>query len=94
MSRKTAIILTIITSLCCALPGLFLCFNGTQMMLMSDNPSYQAGFEAGSDGMSPDIILPIGIGLVCTSLLLITIPVFVGFFSLRKVKANNAIEPY
>ncbi len=84
MSRTTAIVLTVVSALCCGLPGLFGCAYGAFVSVMSNNPDFRTGFESTSNGISADSILPMGIGFMCVSLILIAIPILVGFFTLRK----------
>jgi hypothetical protein len=97
MKRTTAIVLTILIFLLYGLPSFGFCLFGTQMAIDSMNPAYRAGFEQGSNGLSADIILPIGLGLIGVFIYLIFIPILVGFISFRASKkneplANNSIE--
>ena len=89
MNRTVAIVLTIITSLFCGLPGIAACLFGAQIALGSTNPDFIAGFVEGSNGMSPDIILPIGLGVMGFALLLIAIPVLVGYITFRMSKSED-----
>lgn len=89
MKRLTATILTIIIFLLYGIPSFVFCFFGAQMAIGSTDPSYRAGFEAGSNGMSPDIILPIALGLICIFVYLIFVPILVGFLAFRASKAKE-----
>ena len=71
-NRNTGIIATIAATLLCGCPGLFLCLFGAL------TAAGQGTFNDAS--LSPSV----GFTLVCLSVLLILIPVGVGFFTLRK----------
>lgn len=70
--RNTGIIATIAAALLCGCPGLFLCLFGAL------TAAGQGTFNEAS--LSPTV----GYTLVCLSLLMLLIPVGVGFFTLRK----------
>ena len=89
MKRLTATILTIIIFLLYGIPSFVFCFFVAQMAIGSTDPSYRAGFEAGSNGMSPDIILPIALGFICIFVYLIFVPILVGFLAFRASKAKE-----
>lgn len=78
--KKTGIIATIASTLLCGCPGLFgLCLGAITAF---------AGFFPGSDidifgSSAPNTALITGIVALCVSLLLIAIPIAVGFFTLR-----------
>ncbi len=77
MSRTVAIILTVITSCCCGFLAIFLCMFSS------------IGLIKGSvdlNGVPTDMPPALGIGLICLSVILIAIPVTVGFFSFRSSK--------
>ena len=90
MKRTTATILTVIIFLLYGLPSLVFCYYGAQMIIYSSNPFYRAGFEEGSNGLSSDIILPVGLGLICVFGYLIFVPILVGFISYRASKKNES----
>jgi hypothetical protein len=83
MNRNVGIGLTIFTVLCCACPGLFMCVFGgligagvpltTTLGDVSSSQSFPASY---------------GIGLICLSVILILIPVVVGFLTLRQKPAE------
>jgi hypothetical protein len=79
MSRNVSIAVTIITVLCCACPGLFLCVFGG--MIGAGVP-----LTTSFNDVSTSQTLPAsyGFGLICLSIILILIPVVVGFVTLRK----------
>lgn len=91
MKRMTATILTIIMFLFYGIPSFVFCFYGAQMLIGSTNADYRAGFEYGSNGMSPDIILPLGLSLICVFAYLLFVPILVGFISFRASKKNEPI---
>ena len=90
MKRTTATILTVIMFLLYGLPSFVFCFYGAQMIIYSTNPYYRAGFEQGSNGLSPDIILPVGLGLICVFSYLIFVPILVGYISFRASNKNES----
>lgn len=71
-NKNTGIIATIAAVVLCGCPGLFLCLFG------AITAAGQGTFNESS--LSPSV----GFALVCLALLLILIPVGVGFFTLRK----------
>ena len=89
MKRPLAILITVAVFLLYGIPSFLFCFFGAQMALGSTNPYYRAGFEAGSNGMSADIILPIALGLICVFGYLIFVPILVGFLSFLASKTND-----
>lgn len=81
MNRTTAIILTAVTTLFCGCPGLFTLFMGTMFAIISFIPGSNIDIGGSSDPMAA---LFTGLGMCCTSLPLILIPILVGFFTLRR----------
>jgi len=78
--RTTSIIATVVATLLCGCPGLFsLCF-GAMFATISFIPGANIDVFGSSD---PTSALYTGIGALCGGLLLIVIPVAVGFFTLR-----------
>jgi hypothetical protein len=71
-NKNTGIIATVAAVLLCGCPGLFLCLFGAL------TAAGQGTFNDAS--LSPSV----GFALVCFALILILIPVGVGFFTLRK----------
>lgn len=92
MKRSTAIVVTLITSLLCGLPSLImLCIGilallGTQMPeVMAENPGTTPG----------DVTLGSGV-FICFGLVLLIIPILVGFFSFRMSETKpitDMLEP-
>ncbi len=82
-SKSTGMIATIAAVILCGCPGLFLCIFGA--VAATGNMPYNTEVN----GISNSGMLPAsaGIGMLCFSLLLILIPVGVGFFTLRKKPA-------
>jgi len=89
MKRTTATILTVIIFLLYGLPSFVFCYYGAQMVIGATNPYFRAGFEEGSNGLSSELILPIGLGLICVFSYLIFVPILVGFLSFRSNKKNE-----
>lgn len=93
MNKNTAIIVTVLTVLCCGCPGIFLCgFGGaTSAGIMP--------YTTEINGVTDQGILPATYGYVmlCLSLIFIAIPIVVGVVTLRKkpeeVPFNNEPLP-
>lgn len=81
MERKTGgIIATIATTLLCACPGLFLCLFGA--LVAAGQGTFTQDFLGGA---SKGQIAPwLGVALLCLGIVLVAIPIVVGFFTLRK----------
>jgi hypothetical protein len=76
-NRSTGIIATIAAVLLCGCPGLFLCLFG--------------GLTAAGQGTFNESSLSpaVGVPLLCVALIMLLIPLAVGFFTLRKRENNN-----
>ena len=83
-NRNTGIIATVAATLLCGCPGLFLCIFGA--ITSTGNMPYSTELN----GVSNSGVLPAssGFGMLCLALLLILIPLGVGFFTLRKKPAS------
>jgi hypothetical protein len=79
-NRNTGIIATIAAVVLCGCPGLFVCLFGAL------TAAGQGTFNDTS--LSPTV----GYALVCLSLILILIPVAVGFFTLRKKPGTETVD--
>jgi hypothetical protein len=91
MNRTVGIILTVITALCCGCMALFSCIFGG--MIAAGVPFDQTINDVQTKEVYPQ---PIGFALLCVSLILIIIPIAVGFFTLRNKPApavSNIGEP-
>lgn len=92
MNRTTAIIATVASAVLCGCPGLFLCIFGGLV-------AAGAPVNTELNGVSNTTTLPAsyGIGMLCLALILILIPVVVGFVTLRNKPAatvtNTPIPP-
>ncbi len=75
MNRNTAMIVTGVAAFFCGCPGLFFCLGGPISAILN---------VANTSG-GPDIapILIQGVGGLCGGIILIAIPVAIGFFTLR-----------
>jgi hypothetical protein len=78
-NKSTGIIATVAAVLLCGCPGLFLCLFGGL------TAAGQGTFN--ESGLSPTV----GFALLCVALILLLIPVGVGFFTLRK--RNDTTPP-
>ncbi len=78
MNRTTAIILTVASVVLCGCPGLFLCVFGGLV-------AAGAPVNTELNGVSNSTTLPAayGIAMLCLAIILIIIPVAVGFLTLR-----------
>ncbi len=86
MNRTTAIILTIASVVLCGCPGLFACVFGGLV-------AAGAPVTTELNGVSNQTTLPAsyGIAMLCLAVILILIPVLVGFFTLRKKPAQPVV---
>lgn len=80
-NKNTGMIATIAAVILCGCPGLFLCLFGAITAL--------GGGTFNDESLSPAV----GIALVCGALLMILIPVGVGFFTLRKKPGAEETTP-
>lgn len=82
MNNKTGgIIATIASALFCGLPGIVACLGGIW---------FAAGAPGG--GVNEQNFPILGVTMICVSLLLIAIPIAIGFLTLRR--KTNAVTPY
>jgi len=91
MNRNVGIALTIITVLCCACPGLFMCVSGG--LIGAGVPLTTTLNDVTTSQTLP---ASYGFGLICLSIILILIPVVVGFVTLRKksvVENESVVVP-
>jgi hypothetical protein len=82
MNRTVGIVLTIVTVLCCACPGLIMCVFGG--MIGAGVPLTTTLGDVSSVQHLPGSY---GFGLICLSIFLIAIPIVVGFLTLRNKPA-------
>jgi hypothetical protein len=87
-NRNTGIIATIAAVVLCGCPGLFLCIFGA--VTATGNMPYSTEVN----GVSNSGTLPstYGIVMLCLALLLLLIPVAVGFFTLRKKPGTETVD--
>jgi hypothetical protein len=93
MNKNTGIIATVATALTCGCCGLFMCIFGA--VTATGNMPYNTNVNGvQSSGMMPPAA---GIAMLCFSVILIIIPIAVGFFTLRKkpedIISNEPIPP-
>jgi uncharacterized membrane protein len=81
MSRNVGIAVTIITVLCCACPGLFLCVFGGLI-----GAGVPLTTTLNDVSVSQTLPASYGVGLICLSIILILIPIVVVFVTLRSKK--------
>lgn len=85
MDRKTkGIIATVAAVLLCGCPGLFMCFFGATTLMASTVPGADINVFGSSD---PGSAMTMGAVFLCLSLIMILIPVGVGFAMFRKKPA-------
>lgn len=87
--RNTALIATIGTTVLCGLPGLCLCLMGGMFAVVGTIPGADIDVAGSND---PGAAIAMGVGMLCVSLVLIAIPVVVGFVTLRKKPEETAIN--
>lgn len=80
-NKNTGIIATIAAVVLCGCPGLFMCFFGATSLLASAMPGAEIDVFGSND---PAAGTTMGFVFLCLSLILIAIPVVVGFFMFRK----------
>jgi len=93
-NKNTGLIATIASALLCGCPGLFLCIFG--VVAATGNLPYNT--ELNGITQSGTVPPAVGAVLLCLSLLLILIPVVVGFVTLRKkpeavLPSNEPLPP-
>ncbi len=84
-NRTPAIIATVATGLLCGCPGLFACLFGAISAVVSFIPGADIDIGGSSD---PTTALFTGLGTLCVGIILVAIPVAVGFFTLRRKEAQ------
>ncbi len=84
--RMIGIISTVLTVLCCACPGFFMCIFGVVGLTGTPIQTELNGVQS-----SQPMGAPLAIGLICGSFIMILIPVIVGFFTLRNKPAPAAV---
>ncbi len=87
-TRTKGIIATVASVILCGCPGLFLCVFGGLV-------AAGAPVTTELNGVSSSTTLPVWMGVtgLCLALILILIPVVVGFFTLRKKPAPAPVAP-
>lgn len=83
-NRTPAIIATVATALLCGCPGLFACLWGVIAAAAGLVPGSNIDIGGSSD---PTTALFTGLGTLCVGIILVAIPVAVGFFTLRRKAA-------
>ena len=87
-NKTTGIIATIAAAVLCGCPGLFLCLFGALSAI--GRGTFSGPFSNGK------IHPVVGLGLMCLAIILIAIPIVVGFFTLRgkpEARNNEPIPP-
>ena len=88
-NRTLAIVITVVTALACGCASIFSCVWG--LLIASGTP-----INVTNNGVTtPQVLSPaIGYTLLCLTILMILVPVAVGFFALRKQPdAMNELPP-
>ena len=88
-NKTTGIIATVATGLLCGCPGLFSLCWGLLAAAVSFMPNADIDIMGSSD---PSAALGTGIAALCIGLVLLLIPVGVGFFTLRKKPGDEFQE--
>ncbi len=85
-NRTLAIVITAITALACGCASIFSCVWG--FLIASGQP-----IDVTTNGVTtPQVLSPtIGYTLICLTILMILVPVAVGFFTLRK-RSDTSLE--
>ncbi len=92
MDKKTGgIIAFVATIVCCGLPGCFSLCMGLMFAVAGGIPGANIDIGGSND---PKAAIGTGIAMICASIILIAIPVVVGFFTMRNKPASaNISEP-
>jgi len=88
-NKNTGMIATIATALLCGCPGLFALCWGSIAAVASFMPGANININGSSD---PRTALLSGLGSVCAGVLLVAIPVAVGFIMLRKKPEATGVD--
>jgi TRAP-type C4-dicarboxylate transport system permease small subunit len=88
-NRTVGIVITVVTALCCVCFAVMSCIWGG--MIASGTPFNTS--VNGVDTGQQTFPVPVGIGLICLSIIFIIIPIAVGFFTLRKKPAPAPVAP-
>ena len=92
-NKNTGIIATVAAVLLCGCPGLFMCIFGAV------SAAGVMPYTTTVNGVSNSGTMPVGAGIamLCFSIILIIIPIAVGFFTLRKkpeaAASNETLPP-
>lgn len=87
--KTTGILLTVVSVLLCGCPGLISFCGGAIMTLVGFVPGADIDIFGSSD---PQSALITGIGGLCLGIILVAIPVVVGYLTLRKKPEDNFDE--
>jgi hypothetical protein len=86
MSKTIAIVITVLTVLCCGLPGLAVICVGGLALMGTQMPEVMTGANA----TTQEVLLG-SIFFLCVGLILLVIPVVAGFVSFRMVKPEEPV---
>jgi hypothetical protein len=87
--RTVGIVLTILTVLCCGLPGCFSLFMGGMFIFVGNIPGAEIDIAGnGSTGAA----MATGFAMLCAGLIAIIVPIVVGFVSLRQPKPAASVN--
>ncbi len=86
-NKNTGIIATIATALICGCCSLFTCMAGFGAVTGTGDSVYAFG-NSGDQPLPPAA----GVALLCLSMIIILIPIAVGFFTLRKKPGDLVVE--
>ena len=87
MNRNTAIIVTAAAAVLCGCPGLAICAWGGIFGIAGGLGGGTVSTGGATAPLDPTTAILYGVGALCIGLLLVLIPVAVGFFTLRQKPA-------
>jgi hypothetical protein len=87
MSRTVAIVITAVTTLFCGCSGLILSVWGVIFGIGGLSGSGEVEINGVTSALDPTSALATGGGAICVGIILIIIPIVVGFITLRNAKA-------
>ena len=89
MNRQTGIIATVAAAILCGCPGLGACLWGAIFGLGGAAGTGTVTLGTETSALDPTTALATGAGVICLGIILVLIPVAVGFFTLRQKPASS-----
>ncbi len=87
--KQIGLIATVVTALCCGLPGCFSLCLGATFAIVGVIPNSNIDIAGSSD---PKAAIGLGIFMLCGGIVFLVIPIVLAFFTLRKKPAEGPVE--